>query len=158
MAIAGMQPAVREKLFGMEFEDLGQLSQRLALMNTQAQGFRRESRFQQKNNAVVDIYQAFLDEAGEYEDEDEVAAAELTWTKEPVQVNPRWLKQQKGTYDFDVTKADKLFELLLKEGRIKLPEGHPMLRPDGVKDKKYCGFHNAKPHSINDCRVFRQRI
>ena len=78
MAIAGMQPAVREKLFGMEFEDLGQLSQKLALMNTQAQGFRRESRFQQKNNAVVDIYQAFLDEAGEYEDEDEVAAAELT--------------------------------------------------------------------------------
>jgi hypothetical protein len=158
MAISGMQPAVREKLFGMEFEDLGQLSQRLALMNTQAQGFRRESRFQQKNNAVVDIYQAFLDEAGEYEDEDEVAAAELTWAKEPVQVNPRWMKQQKGTYDFDVTKADKLFELLLKEGRIKLPEGHPMLRPDGVKDKKYCGFHNARSHSINDCRVFRQKI
>jgi hypothetical protein len=37
------------------------------------------------------------------------------------------------TYDFDVTKADKLFEFLVKEGRIKLPEGHSMLRPDGVK-------------------------
>jgi hypothetical protein len=32
-----------------------------------------------------------------------------------------------------VTKADKLFEFLVKEGRIKLPEGHSMLRPDGVK-------------------------
>jgi hypothetical protein len=28
----------------------------------------------------------------------------------------------------------------VKEGRIKLPEGHSMLRPDGVKDKKYVDF------------------
>jgi hypothetical protein len=28
MAVAGMLPAVREKLFGMEFENLGQFSQR----------------------------------------------------------------------------------------------------------------------------------
>ncbi|MDN3212564.1 hypothetical protein QCB48_10975, partial [Haemophilus sp. SZY H51] len=69
-----------------------------------------------------------------------------------------WLRQQKGTYDFDVSKLDKLFEYLLKEGRIKLPEGHPMLHPEGVKDKKYCGFHNTRSHSINDCRVFRVRI
>jgi hypothetical protein len=51
-------------------------------------------------------------------------------------VNQRWIKQAKGTYDFDVTKADKFFEFLVKEGRIKLPEGHSMLQPDGVKDKK----------------------
>jgi hypothetical protein len=57
-----------------------------------------------------------------------------------------------------VTKADKLFEFLVKEGRIKLPEGHSMLRPDGVKEKHYCGFHDRNSHSINDCRVFRMRI
>jgi hypothetical protein len=34
-----------------------------------------------------------------------------------------------------VTKADKLYEFLVKEGRIKLPEGHSMLRPDEkIKD------------------------
>jgi hypothetical protein len=33
-----------------------------------------------------------------------------------------------------------------------------MLRPDGVKDKKYCGFHDRNSHSINECRVFRIRI
>jgi hypothetical protein len=57
-----------------------------------------------------------------------------------------------------VTKADKLFEFLVKEGRIKLPEGHSMLRPDGVKEKRYYGFHDRNSHSINDCRVFRMRI
>jgi hypothetical protein len=39
-----------------------------------------------------------------------------------------------------VTKADKLFEFLVKEGRIKLPDGHSMLRPDGVKGKHIVGF------------------
>jgi hypothetical protein len=33
-----------------------------------------------------------------------------------------------------------------------------MLRPDGVKDKRYCGFHDRNSHSINECRVFRMRI
>jgi hypothetical protein len=80
------------------------------------------------------------------------------WGKEPLTVNQWWIKQTKGTYDFDVTKADKLFEFLVKESRIKLPEGHSMLRPDGVKEKRYCGFHDRKSHSINDCRVFRMRI
>jgi hypothetical protein len=80
------------------------------------------------------------------------------WGNEPLTVNQRWIKQTKGTYDFDVTKADKLFDLLVKEGRIKLPEGHSMIRLDGVKDKKYCGFHDRNSHSINECRVFRVRI
>jgi hypothetical protein len=57
-----------------------------------------------------------------------------------------------------VTKADKLFDFFVKEGRIKLPEGHSMLRSDGVKDKKYCGFHDRNSHSINECRAFRVRI
>jgi hypothetical protein len=73
-------------------------------------------------------------------------------------MNQRWIKQTKGTYDFDVTKADKLFEFLVKEGRIKLPEEHSMLWPDGVKEKRYCGFHDRNSHSINDCRVFSMRI
>jgi hypothetical protein len=33
-----------------------------------------------------------------------------------------------------------------------------MLRPDGVKEKRYCGFHDRNSHSINDCKVFRMRI
>jgi hypothetical protein len=33
-----------------------------------------------------------------------------------------------------------------------------MLRPDGVKEKRYCGFHDRNSHSINDCKVFKMRI
>jgi hypothetical protein len=160
MAVAGMLPVVREKLFGMEFDNLGQLSQKLSLMSNQAYGFKKDTRFN-KHHDIADIYNQFLeraDQMGDSNDEEEVAAAEIMWGKEPLTMNQRWIKQTKGTYDFDVTKADKLFEFLVKEGRIKLPEGHSMLRPDGVKEKCYCGFHDRNSHSINDCRVFRMRI
>jgi hypothetical protein len=142
MAVAGMLPAIREKLFGMEFDNLGQLSQKLSLMSNQAYGFKKDTRFS-KHHDIADIYNQFLEKADqmeEFDDDEEVAAAEIMWGKEPLNVNQRWIKQTKGTYDFDVTKADKLFEILVKEGRIKLPEGHSMLRPDGVKEKSYCGF------------------
>jgi hypothetical protein len=36
-----MLPVVREKLFGMEFDNLGQLSHRLSLMSNQAYGFKK---------------------------------------------------------------------------------------------------------------------
>jgi hypothetical protein len=160
MAVAGMLPAVREKLFGIEFDNLGQLSQKLSLMSNQAYGFKKDTRFS-KHHDIANIYNQFLEKADQVEDSDddeEVAAAEIMWGKVPLTVNQRWIKQTKGTYYFDVTKADKLFEFLVKEGRIKLPKGHSMLRPDGVKEKRYCGFHDRNSHSINDCKVFRMTI
>jgi hypothetical protein len=160
MAVAGMLPAIQEKLFVMEFDDLGQLSHGLSLMSNQAYGFKKDSRFV-KHNDIADIYNQFLeraDQGSDYDDEEEIAVEEIVWGKEKLTVNQRWIKQAKGTYDFHVTKADKLFDFLVKEGRIKLPEGHSMLRPDGVKDKKYCGFHDRNSHSINECGVFRIRI
>jgi hypothetical protein len=144
----------------MEFDNLGQLSQRLSLMSNQAYGFKKDSRFA-KHNDIANIDNQFLeraDQVEDFDDDEEVATAEIMWGKEPLTVNQRWIKQAKGTYDFDVTKADKLFEFLVKEGQIKLAEGHSMLRPDGVKEKRYCGFHDRNYHSINDYRVFRMRI
>jgi hypothetical protein len=160
MAVAGMLPAIRGKLFGMEFNNLGKLSHRFSLMSNQAYGFKKNSRFA-KHSDITDIYNQFLereDKEEEIEDEEEIAATEIVWGKDQLTVNQRWIKQAKGTYDFDVTKADKLFEFLVKEGRIKLPDGHSMLRPDGVKEKRYCRFHDRNSHSINECRVFKMQI
>jgi hypothetical protein len=160
MVVVGMLLPIREKLFDMEFDNLGQLSHKLSLMSNQAYGFKKDSRFA-KHSDIADIYNQFLeraDQGEEFDDEEEVAAAEIVWGKDPVTVNQRWVKQAKGTYDFDVTKADKLFEFLVKEGRIKLPGGHSMLWSDEVKEKRYCGFHDRNSHSINECRVFRMRI
>ena len=62
------------------------------------------------------------------------------------------------SYDFDITKSDKLFDFLLERGQIKLPANHVMLPPDQLKNKKFYKFHNATSHSTNECRIFRQHI
>jgi hypothetical protein len=129
-------------------------------MSNQAYGFKKDTRFN-KQHDIADVYNQFLEKADQIEDSDddqEIPVAEIMWGKEPLTMNQRWIKQTNGTYDFDVTKADKLFELLVKEGRIKLPEGHSMLQPDWIKERRYCGFHDRNLHSINDCRIFRMRI
>jgi hypothetical protein len=89
MAVAGMLPAIREKLFGMEFDDLGQLSHKLSLMSNQAYGFKKDSRFF-KHSDIADIYNQFLeraDQGDEYDDEEKIAAVEIVWGKEPLTVS-----------------------------------------------------------------------
>jgi hypothetical protein len=89
MAVAGMLPAIRDKLFGTEFDDLGQLSHRLSLMSNQAYGFKKDSRFV-KHNDIAEIYNQFLereDQGGEYDDEEEIVAVEIVWGKDPLTVN-----------------------------------------------------------------------
>jgi ABC-type phosphate transport system ATPase subunit len=84
-----MLPAIREKVFGMEFEDLGQLSHQLSLMSNQAYGFKKDSRFV-KHNDIAEIYNQFLeraDQGDEYDDEEEIAAAEIVWGQRAMTVN-----------------------------------------------------------------------
>jgi hypothetical protein len=150
MAVASMLPAIREKQFGMEFDNLGQLSHRLSLMSNQAYGFKKDFRIA-KHNDIADIYNQFLkraDQGEEVEDDEEIAATEMVSGKEPLTVNQRWIKQAKGTYNFDVTKADKLFEFLVKEGRIKLPEGMLWIsRKEFSLHQRLQGFQDENPKS-----------
>jgi hypothetical protein len=55
MAVAGMLPAIQEKLFDMEFDNLGQLSHRLSLMSNQAYGFKKDSRFAKHSDILTSI-------------------------------------------------------------------------------------------------------
>ena len=52
LAIQGMLPTWREKLLGQEFDNLGQLAQRVAVLNSQFQNMRRDTRFH-KNAAIT---------------------------------------------------------------------------------------------------------
>ena len=69
-----------------------------------------------------------------------------------------WEKGVEESYDFDITKLDKLFDFLLEKGQIKLPANHVILPLDQLKNKKFYKFHNTTSHSTNECRIFRQHI
>ena len=47
-------------------------------------------------------------------------------------------KKEPESYRFDITKADKIFDLLLSEGLIKLKPYHKIPSEDGLKNIKYC--------------------
>ena len=53
------------------------------------------------------------------EDDLEVAATEWTWGK--AHVSCPWVKETESTYDFDIKKANKIFDLLLEKKQLKLP-------------------------------------
>ena len=42
------------------------------------------------------------------------------------------------SYGFDITKADKIFDLLLSEGLIKLKPYHKIPSEEELKHMKYC--------------------
>ena len=90
------------------------------------------------------------------EDDLEVTTAEWTWGKAPVSCP--WVKEIESAYDFDVKKADKIFDLLLENKQLKLPKYHVIPSAGELKGKKYFKFHNATNHNTNECRIFRLHI
>ena len=101
------------KLLGQEFDNLGQLTQRVAALNSQFQSMHRDTRFQ-KSTTVAEAYDPYLVD-NDYEDEEVVATAEWNWGKKTVmEPNPQG-RGVKESYDFDVTKSDKLFDFLLEK-------------------------------------------
>ena len=67
-------------------------------------------------------------------------------------------KKEPEKFGFDITKADKIFDLLLSEGQIKLKSFHKIPTDQDHKNMKYCKWHNATSHDTNECKVFRQQI
>jgi hypothetical protein len=61
-------------------------------------------------------------------------------------------------YTFDVSKCDKLFDILLQNNIIRLREGHVIPPPEQLAKKDYCKWHNSFSHSTNKCNYFRRQI
>jgi hypothetical protein len=50
-------------------------------------------------------------------------------------------KKEPEKFDFDITKADKVFDLLLQQGQIKLSQFHIVPSAEELKRIKYCKWH-----------------
>ena len=88
------------------------------------------------------------------EEQETVALAEwIQKSKKPVTCP--FGKKEPVSYVFDITKADKIFDLLLSEGLIKLKPYHKIPSEDELKNIKYGKWHNATSHDTNECKIFR---
>jgi hypothetical protein len=91
------------------------------------------------------------------EDEDNMIGL-AEWVKGKKTVPCPFGKKEPEKFDFDITKADKIFDLLLQQGQIKLSQFHTISSTEELKRMKYCKWHNATSHDTYDCKIIRQQI
>ena len=109
----GLVLPIKEKFTPQECEGLAQLAQKASAQEEQLLG--RNKRYQ---GACIDT-----NDGANY-DEEEVALAE--WARNKKTMLCPWVteKADEKKYDFDITKADKIFDLLLQEKQIQIPLNH----------------------------------
>jgi Retrotransposon gag protein. len=151
LAFQGMIPPIREKFSSEDFDSLSHLIQKVTLHEYRSADVRRSSK---KVNHVCPYMYGSDDE----DDDSEIAAAELVRSKKVMPC--QWVKNsgKEERYDFDITKADKIFDLLFWEMQIQLPAGHTIPSAEELGKKRYCKWYNSGAHTTNDCKVFRQQI
>jgi hypothetical protein len=108
----------------------------------------KRSNFQKKNN--------FTDcsDASDLDDDQMVGSTEWVQNNKK-SISCLFGNKEPEKYGFDITKADKIFDLLLSEGQIKLKPHHKIPTSQELKNIKYCKWYNAMSHDTNECKVFR---
>jgi hypothetical protein len=61
-------------------------------------------------------------------------------------------------YTFDVSMCDRLFDLLLWGGVIRLTEGPVKPNADILAKKTYCKWHGFYTHTTNECNYFQRQV
>jgi hypothetical protein len=99
---------------------------------------------------------SYFDYSDSKDEDNMIGLAE--WVKGKKIVSCAFGKKEPEKFGFDITKAYKIFDLLLQQGQIKLSQLHTIPSAEQLKRMKYCKWHNATSHDTNDCKIFRQQI
>jgi hypothetical protein len=119
LAFQGLLPTLREKYASHDFESLSQLVSRMS--QEIAKSYEPRINFQKKVSYV---------DYSDSEDEDNMTGL-VEWVKGKKTISCPFGKKEPAKFSFDMTKVDKIFDLLLQQGRIKLSQFHiiPSARP-----------------------------
>jgi hypothetical protein len=108
LAFQGLMPALREKYASHDFESLSQLVSRMS--QEAAKSYEPRRNFKKKVSYV---------ECSDSEDEENMMGL-VEWVKGKKIMSCPFGKKEPERFTFDITKADKIFDLLLQQGYIKL--------------------------------------
>jgi hypothetical protein len=105
----------------------------------------------------------FLEDEHNDEEGNEICVAE--WVEKPGDkpnscsfLKPNEGRRDEMRYAFDVSKCDRLFDLLLQGGVIQLTEGHVIPSADILEKKTHCKCHDSYTHTTNECNYFRRQV
>ena len=163
LAFSGLLIHLRDRLENQEFSDINQVLQKALVQDA-----RQYSRFKDnksRENAKPAVNVVGNSEDGDSATDDDVDVCVAEWVKSPKSIpficpalKPTPAKKTKIRYTFDVSKCDKIFDMLLQGKQIRLREGHVIPSPEELGRKAYCKWHNAYSHATNDCNVFCRQV
>ena len=139
LAALGLAAPIKDLAFQVEYSSLAHMVQKLTLYEQ-----RHPELYQEKFKRPIGLVET--EEVGNSVEDQEVAVAE--WARGADPVSCKWVKQQgpaKG-FDFDVSKAEQIFDLLLKEKQLKLPEGHKIPTAQEMNGRPYCKWQIGRAH------------
>ncbi|CAL2260310.1 unnamed protein product [Prunus armeniaca] len=179
MAQAALKISLRKRFDGMLFGDLAELADKAAkyeelLREEQHKRNFSKGTYYKSPSSSIHMIEVESEEDAEESEEREVAVAEMAKLKHPISCKtltkpPRDQRpppftggfvpnkpMQNKVYSFDLTKVDVLFDEMLLQKAIETP--HRMPKPEELKGRQYCRWHNSWNHSTNSCVVFRDVI
>ena len=157
---------IRDKLEGQEFSDVNQVLQKAWAQENRAKEVKPYSRFRDNKNKdkekpTVNVVEHDSDSASE----DDVDICMAEWVRAPkskpfacAALKPTPAKREEMKYTFDVSKCDKIFDMLLQGKLIRIKEGHVIPSQEELGRRAYCKWHNSFSHATNDCNVFRRQV
>jgi hypothetical protein len=164
LAYSGLTPYLRDKLESHMFSDVSQVLQRALDCESQAKESRTFPRVSDKprNECHVNTIE-YCSESSDDEEAD-MCIVEWSWGSKSKPFICSSLKpdfksrQHEIHYTFDVAKCDSIFDNLLQEKQIKLPNGHIIPSPEQLKNHAYCKWHNSYSDATNNWNVFCQQV
>jgi hypothetical protein len=163
LAFVGLAPAMKDKMDMRDFEDVNQLLQRVVMHENRAKEGKSYGQFRETSSKEKPGVSYMEEDSVSDDDGAGVCVAERVSTAsgKPLAcafLKPSPRKKDEMKFTFDVTKCDKLFNVLLQTKVIQLSEGH-VVSPLGQAVKgKYCKWHDTFSHNTNDCNYFRQQL
>jgi hypothetical protein len=151
LASLGLAKPIKDMGFQLEFNSLAHLVQKLISYEQCHPDI-----YQDKFKCQITLVN--IEDAEDFGEEQEVAVAEWTWGSNPVSC--KWVKQQgpaKG-FDFDESKVEQIFDLLLRKKKLKLPKGHKFPIAQELQGRPYCKWHHLFTHTTNDYKELRRQI
>jgi hypothetical protein len=163
LAVAGLSSYLHEKMEGVEFQDVNQVLQRALVHENRARDSRSSSQFREGSRDKEWSTVGAVDGEVSSDEDIEVCMAEWVETSKGKLVTCSFFKPGSGKkyeikFTFDVSKCDKLFDVLLQNKVIRLKGGHVIPTAEQLARKKYCKWHNSFSHTTNKCNYFCQQI
>ncbi|XP_050890974.1 uncharacterized protein LOC127096451 [Lathyrus oleraceus] len=170
MAVGGLDYSIRKKLDTQYLRDMAQLADRVRRNERLKAEKSKAGRYHKKEKVSYITVEGDSSDDEDIIDRSKVNMAELkpgppytckvlkpSNRKNPIE--PERLDNHVAkTYTFDVSKCDEIFDLLVKDGHIIVPQGLKDPPLEQKKKRGFCKFHNFLVHKTHQCVLFRDLV